>query len=152
MHVRQTDGWKEGAIYACLFINERMIITAPNILAQKPSFTSSAGILVQVEKKETKCERVLLCSKKISGSSRRQSIMTDEGNAEIAGLILSLLSTLSTAHPKHVSCKSSPCINGGTCHQLTHTYYCECPSNYRGSNCESKLGQFTCMSSRTHAG
>lgn len=37
MHVRQTDGWTEGAIYACLFINERMIITAPNILAQKPS-------------------------------------------------------------------------------------------------------------------
>ena len=33
-------------------------------------------------------------------------------------------------------CASSPCQNGGTCVDGVNGYYCNCPTNYGGTNCE----------------
>ncbi|XP_078573546.1 uncharacterized protein LOC144860252 [Branchiostoma floridae x Branchiostoma japonicum] len=33
-------------------------------------------------------------------------------------------------------CRSNPCENGATCHDGNRTYACECPSGFKGDNCE----------------
>ncbi|XP_078573018.1 uncharacterized protein LOC144859897 [Branchiostoma floridae x Branchiostoma japonicum] len=33
-------------------------------------------------------------------------------------------------------CRSNPCENGATCHDGSRTYTCECPSGFKGDNCE----------------
>lgn len=35
-------------------------------------------------------------------------------------------------------CDSSPCKHGGTCTPTINGYTCTCPSNYGGTNCDSK--------------
>jgi len=30
----------------------------------------------------------------------------------------------------------NPCLNGGQCHPLPGDYYCDCPLNTAGRNCE----------------
>lgn len=55
-------------------------------------------------------------------------------------LSLSLLTSL------HISlyfvdirpCSSQPCLNGGTCVEGTNQYKCNCPPEWRGTNCQSK--------------
>ena len=41
-----------------------------------------------------------------------------------------------TAMPK--ACLMRPCRNGGTCHGDYNDYYCECPKDYIGVDCEGK--------------
>jgi len=35
-------------------------------------------------------------------------------------------------------CRSSPCVNGGTCQENPQkfTYECKCPKHYHGKNCQ----------------
>lgn len=35
-------------------------------------------------------------------------------------------------------CSSQPCLNGGTCVEGTNQYKCNCPPEWRGTNCQSK--------------
>ncbi|XP_059167907.1 uncharacterized protein LOC131949955 isoform X3 [Physella acuta] len=37
-------------------------------------------------------------------------------------------------------CRSSPCLNGGTCyaHNTEHTYFCRCTTAWEGDNCETR--------------
>ncbi|KAF0992555.1 hypothetical protein HZS_5712 [Henneguya salminicola] len=37
---------------------------------------------------------------------------------------------------KNLICASNPCLNGGYCHGSTNIYYCTCPSEFYGRNCE----------------
>jgi len=33
------------------------------------------------------------------------------------------------------ACKSSPCMNGGTCNKIAKSYVCTCNEYYKGPNC-----------------
>ncbi|XP_076821796.1 sushi, von Willebrand factor type A, EGF and pentraxin domain-containing protein 1-like isoform X2 [Clavelina lepadiformis] len=37
------------------------------------------------------------------------------------------------------ACQSSPCQNGGICHRNRWSYYCICPRNIRGDNCQQMM-------------
>ena len=39
-------------------------------------------------------------------------------------------------------CSHSPCLNGGSCQNSIGSYYCRCPANYEGPNCESYCKSF----------
>ncbi|XP_045516085.1 cubilin-like [Pieris brassicae] len=38
-------------------------------------------------------------------------------------------------------CQSHPCENGGTCLNLVNGYYCLCPSNWKGVNCDEDVNE-----------
>jgi len=42
--------------------------------------------------------------------------------------------------------KKNPCLNGGECHPLLGDYYCDCPVNTTGRNCQKStlLCQLIC--------
>ena len=40
---------------------------------------------------------------------------------------------------KILACERRPCLNGGRCVDGINSYYCECPSEYVGLNCEIKV-------------
>lgn len=40
-----------------------------------------------------------------------------------------------------LGCASSPCTNGATCHSRSSEYYCQCPSGYNGTNCETDIDE-----------
>ena len=35
------------------------------------------------------------------------------------------------------ACSNNPCLNGATCQTNGNSYYCNCPSGYSGSNCQT---------------
>ena len=39
------------------------------------------------------------------------------------------------------TCVSSPCLNGGTCVNTKESYQCDCPSGYKGGNCEIEINE-----------
>ncbi|KAK3607491.1 hypothetical protein CHS0354_010303 [Potamilus streckersoni] len=41
-------------------------------------------------------------------------------------------------------CYSQPCRNGGTCHDNSGNYTCECPHLFNGTNCENDLSVYGC--------
>ena len=50
------------------------------------------------------------------------------------------------------ACAGNPCLNGGTCSNqasLSVGYYCACPANYFGVNCQVRLTVSTCNSADT---
>ncbi|XP_038221627.1 cubilin-like, partial [Zerene cesonia] len=38
-------------------------------------------------------------------------------------------------------CQSHPCENGGTCLSLASGYYCLCPKNWKGENCDEDVNE-----------
>ena len=38
--------------------------------------------------------------------------------------------------PVHKFCDSNPCVNGATCLEALATYFCQCPENKFGKNCD----------------
>ncbi|CAH0721455.1 unnamed protein product, partial [Brenthis ino] len=42
---------------------------------------------------------------------------------------------------KREECRSHPCANGGTCLDLISGYYCICPSNWKGPNCDEDINE-----------
>lgn len=38
-------------------------------------------------------------------------------------------------------CLSSPCKNGGTCTDIFNGFFCKCPPNWTGSNCDEDVNE-----------
>ena len=45
-------------------------------------------------------------------------------------------------------CNSSPCINGGTCINVGHSYRCECTQGFYGRQCQFGKTAFSISSSK----
>lgn len=52
--------------------------------------------------------------------------------------------------PSGPFCTSSPCLNGGTCSELSYVYWCTCPPHYNGHNCEHSTGNTCEFESSAH--
>uniref|UniRef100_A0AAX7UHG0 Delta-like protein n=1 Tax=Astatotilapia calliptera TaxID=8154 RepID=A0AAX7UHG0_ASTCA len=46
-------------------------------------------------------------------------------------------------------CLPNPCQNGAVCFNLATDYYCACPEDYEGKNCESQCDEATCNNGGT---
>ncbi|XP_016528841.1 protocadherin Fat 4-like [Poecilia formosa] len=69
-------------------------------------------------------------------------------NIQINGILLRPSSGLATYNvfnrcPRAAvsGCNSSPCKNGGVCHDLWSEYVCECKTPFRGRNCDTEISE-----------
>ena len=57
------------------------------------------------------------------------------------------MSLLFSGEEQDFPCATYPCQNGGICKAIGADYECECPTFYRGKNCEQDLGKYMKLNS-----